>query len=323
MLLNNSIKKKKMKEVAYLKYGAAEELKVIDQPKPVMKGKDEILVKVISSSLNAIDWKNRKGKFRIISGLFRPKTKQGFDIVGVVVDKSENNTEFNIGDKVIGQLGNRKGGALSEYVILGVTQAVKVSEHLPNEQLAGLAMAGTTAWQAFFENAKLKKGDKVLINGGSSGVGHVEIQIAKAYGANVTTVSSSRNLDFCRKLGADRTIDYTKEDFTKLDAKFDIIFDVVFNSSLKEVKNILKPSGVYIGTTPSPKLVLDIILTKKAKFVAVRPNKKALVDLVRLMDEGLLSINVDKIYNLDQIVEAHKYIEKSRTKGKVIIKIGE
>lgn len=312
-----------MREIAYFRYGAAEELEVIDVSKPILKGKNRILVKVISSSLNAIDWKNRKGKFRLVSGLFRPKTKQGFDVLGVVVDKTPDNVEFDIGDKVVGQLGNIQGGALSEYVILGATQAVKVPEYLPNQQLAGLAMAGTTAWQAFFENAKLKEGDKVLINGGSSGVGHIAIQIAKAHGANVTTVSSNRNIEFCRKLGADRTIDYAKENFTELDTKFDIIFDVVFNSSLKEVKNILKPNGVYIGTTPSLRLLLDILLTNKAKFVAVRPNKKALAALVRLMDEGLLSINVDKVYDLEQIVEAHKYIEKSRTRGKVIVSVSE
>ncbi len=312
-----------MKQVQYFKYGNAEELKIVDVPKPNINAKNQLLVKVLYSSLNAIDWKNRKGKFRIVLGLIKPRTKQGFDVVGIIVDKSEDVTEFKINDKIIGQLGNNTGGALSEYVILTTKQAVKAPLEVQDEQLGGLPMAGTTAWQAFFENANLKKGDKVLINGGSSGVGHIAIQIAKAYGANVTTVSSERNIELCKNLGADKTIDYSKEDFTQINEQFDIIFDVVFNSSLKKVKGILKPNGTYIGTTPTPQLLFDMLFTKQAKFVAVRPNKKALNDLLRLMEEGLLLVNVDKIYELKDIVEAHRYMEKSKTRGKLIIKIGE
>ncbi|MDP8079983.1 NAD(P)-dependent alcohol dehydrogenase [Phocoenobacter skyensis] len=312
-----------MKRVEYLKYGNAEELQVMDIPKPKINGKNKLLVKVLYSSLNAIDWKNRKGKFRIVSGLIKPRTKQGFDVVGIVVDKSENVTEFKVNDKIVGQLANNVGGALSEYVILTTKQVVKAPLQVPDEQLGGLSMAGTTAWQAFFENAKLKKGDKVLINGGSSGVGHIAIQIAKAYGAEVTTVSSEKNIELCKKLGAEKGIDYSKKDFTKLNEQFDIVFDVIFNSSLKKVKGILKPNGIYIGTIPTPRLLFDMIFTKQAKFVAVRPNKKALTDLLRLMEKGLLSVNIDKIYELEDIVEAHKYMEKSKTKGKVIIRISK
>lgn len=310
-----------MKQVNYKKYGNSNVLKVVDVPKPVIKNKNSLLVKVKYSSLNAIDWKNRKGQFRIFSGLLKPRTKQGFDVVGIVMDKSFDVTDFEIKDKIIGQMGNFTGGALSEYVILTTKQAIKAPSNIPDEMLGGLALAGATAWQAFFENANLKKDDNVLINGGSSGVGHFAIQIAKAYGATVTSVSSGKNLDFCKSLGADKTIDYTKEDFTKLNDKFDIIFDVVFNASLKKVKNILNPKGIYIGTTPTLRLIMDKTFTNQAKFVAVRPNKKALTDLSRLMEDGLLTVKIDRIYNLEDIVEAHNYMEKSRTIGKVIIKI--
>ncbi len=310
-----------MRQVNYYKYGDAEVLKVVETSQPKLKGDDKILVKVLYSSLNAIDWKNRKGHFRLVSGFIKPRTKQGFDIVGIIVAKSENVTGYEINEKVIGQLGNLTGGALSDYVLLSTKQVVKAPSNIPNEQLGGLAMAGTTAWQALFENASLKAGDKVLINGGSSGVGHLAIQIAKAYGAQVTSVSSTKNIDFCKKLGADYTIDYTQEDFTTLDAKFDIIFDVVSNSSFKKVKKILKPKGIYIGTTPTPRLLIESLLTKQAKFVSVRPNKKALSDLSRLLEKGWLNVQIDQIYVLEEIVDAHKYMELSRARGKVIIKV--
>jgi NADPH:quinone reductase-like Zn-dependent oxidoreductase len=310
-----------MKQVRYTKYGEADVLKIVDVPKPRIKPKNTILVKVNYSSLNAIDWKNRKGNFRFVSGLIKPRTKQGFDVVGVIVDKSENLTEYKIGDKVIGQLGNFTGGAFSEYVILSANQFIKAPTNIPDEQLGGLGMAGVTAWQALFEKAALKPGDKVLINGGSGGVGHMAIQIAKAYGAEITSVSSKSNFGFCKEMGADYTIDYATEDFTKNNKKFDIIFDVVFNSSYSKVKNILKPNGIYIGTTPSLELIKDILFTKRAKFVAVQPNKNALNDIARLIINNSLLVKIDKIFNLNEIVEANKYVEKSRTKGKVIIEI--
>ena len=312
-----------MKQVAYRKYGDANVLKIINVQKPKIKKDNTILVRVKYSSLNAIDWKNRKGDFRFVSGIFKPRTKQGFDVFGVIVEKSDNLTEYKIGDKIIGQLDNFSGGAFSEYVTLSTNQFIKAPTNIPDEQLGGLGMVGVTAWQALFEKASLKSGDKVLINGGSSGVGHMAIQIAKAYDAEVTSVSSKSNLGFCKELGAEYTIDYATEDFTKSKNKYDIIFDVVFNSSLSKVKNILKPNGIYIGTTPSLELIKDILFTKRAKFVAVRPNKKALSDLARLIINNSLLIKIDKTFNLNEIIEAHKYVEKSRTVGKVIIKIGK
>jgi NADPH:quinone reductase-like Zn-dependent oxidoreductase len=310
-----------MKQVVYKKYGQAEVLKIIDTPRPIIKRKNTILVKVSYSSLNAIDWKNRKGHFRLVSGLFRPRTKQGFDVVGIIVEKAKNLTKYEIGDKIVGQLGNFSGGAFSEYVILTTNQFIKAPENIADEQLGGLGMAGVTAWQGLFEKAALKSGDQVLINGGSGGVGHMAIQIAKAYGAEVTSVSSKSNFEFCKKIGADYTIDYKTEDFTKKNKKFDIIFDVVFNSSFSKVKNILKPNGIYIGTTPSLELIKDIFFMKSAKFVAVQPNKTALNDLARLITNNSLLIKIDKIFDLNEIIEANRYVERSRTIGKVIIKI--
>ena len=315
-----------MKQVEYFKYGGPEVLRVneVSKPKP---SKGEILVKVMASSINAIDWKNRQGKFRHVSGLLRPRTKQGFDIAGFVEDIGYGISGIQAGDRVIGQLANLQGGAFAQHVILKSNQYCLAPPETSFLELAGIPMAATTAWQALFENAHLVSGAHVLINGGSSGVGHYAIQIAKAYGATVTTICSGKNFEFCRDLGSDTLIDYHKEDFTNKEIQYDIIFDVMNNQSLEQVKHIMKQNAIYIGTTPTPTLLWSILksslTSKKAKFVAVRPNTKALRDICRLIEEDRLKTKIDKIFSLFDIIEAHRYSELSRTCGKVIIQINE
>ncbi len=310
-----------MKQVVYRNYGDSDVLKVEEVDKPEIGKKNSVLVKVSYSSLNAIDWKNRKGNFRLVSGLFSPKTKQGFDVVGVIEGKSNDVEHFSIGDRIVALLGNRTGGALSEYIVLKTDNIVKIPNEIPPKEVAGIPMAGTTAWLALMKLGGLKKNDKVLINGGSSGVGHLAIQIAKAYGAEVTSVSSTKNLDFCKKLGADFTISYQDENFLELPSTFDIIFDVVFNVSYHQTQHLLSQSGIYIGTTPTANMIKELIRYKRAKFVAVHPNKEALQDLMDLMHEKKLKVAIDKKFLLSDIVNAHDYIEESRTVGKVIINV--
>lgn len=315
-----------MKRVEYFKYGGPEVLRVIEvsRPKP---SKGEVLVKVMASSINAIDWKNRQGRFRYVSGFVRPRTKQGFDVAGLVEAVGSGISDIQIGDRVIGQLGSFQGGGFAEYVVLKNSQYCLAPPEISFLELAGVPLAATTAWQALFENAHLVSGVHVLINGGSGGVGHYAIQIAKAYGATVTAVCSGKNFEFCRALGADILIDYQKEDFTDKDAEYDIIFDVVNTKSLEHVKQVMKPDAVYIGTIPTKTLLWSILrssrASKKAKFVSVRPNTKALRDICRLIQEGRLKTKIDKIFSLSEVVEAHRYSELSRTRGKVIIRINE
>ncbi len=311
-----------MKQVLYSNYGDSSVLKVDEVDKPQIGKKNSLLVKIYYSSLNAIDWKNRKGDFRLVSGLIKPRTKQGFDVVGEVIEKSYDLQEFDLGDKIAGLLGNLKGGSFSEYIVVKADSVVKIPDNIPINQVAGIPMAGTTAWLALLKLGGLKKRDKVLINGGSSGVGHLAIQIAKAYGAEVTSISSTKNLDFCKQLGADVTISYQDENFLESTSAYDIIFDVVFNASYKKTKHLLKEKGVYIGTTPTGTMIKEMLRYKQAKFVAVHPNQVALKDLLRLMKEDKLQVKIDKEFLLNDIIKAHDYIEKSRTVGKLIIKIG-
>lgn len=310
-----------MKAVVYERYGDPHVLRVAEVAAPVIQKPHQLLVKIAYSSLNAIDWKNRRGDFRMVSGLWGPRIKQGFDFVGFVTEKADDVSDIQVGDRVVGQLGNFVGGALCEFVVVDASQVVVVPRALDSQQLAGMPMAATTAWQALFENAHLTAGQSVLVNGGSSGVGHFAIQIAKAYGAEVTSVSSGKNTAFCRRMGADTVIDYEKEDFSRLNRTFDVVFDVVFNTSYQRVKHLLTPTGCYIGTTPSLRLLSDIVFLRRAQFVAVRPNQKALADIVRLMEQGKVVTHIDRVFALDDIVEAHAYLQQSRTVGKVIVKV--
>lgn len=313
-----------MKRVEYFEYGGPEVVKVVEVDKP-RPSKGEILVKVVASSINAVDWKNRQGRFRFMSGLFKPRTKQGFDVAGIVEDTGDDVSDIRIGERVIGQLGNLQGGAFAEYVVLKKKQFYRAPCRFSFHELAGIPMAATTAWQAMFENAHLKSAAHVLVNGASSGVGHYAIQIAKAYGAHVAVVCSGKNFDFCRSLGADTLIDYQNEDFARREARYDIIFDVVNNRSLAQVKHIMNRNAIYIGTTPTVTLLWSVLKTsfgsKNAKFVAVRPNTTALQDIHRLVEEGKLRTKIDRIFELSEIAEAHRYSESSRTCGKVIIHV--
>lgn len=311
-----------MRQVNYSKYGSSSVLKVTTVEKTELTDSKSILIKISYSSLNAIDWKNRKGDFRFVSGMFKPRTKQGFDVTGTIIERGSNVTDFEIGDRVVALLGNFKGGSLSEYVCIHVKDAVKIPHSLSFKQVAGLPMAGTTAWMALIEVGKMKQGDKVLINGGSSGVGHLAIQVAKAYGAEVYSISSTRNKAFCKQLGADLVVSYQETDMLKIPETFDIVFDVAFTASYKSTKQILAKNGVYIGTTP-PAMLWEYILYKNAKFVAVHPHKKALEALLNLMEKKQLDVAVEKVYKLEEIVEAHQHIEKSRTRGKILVEIAK
>lgn len=312
-----------MKQVLYHTYGNSDVLKIEEVDRPTLKNRNSVVVKVLYSSLNAIDWKNRKGDFRMVSGILKPRTKQGFDVVGVVEECSSDITDVKPGDKVVGLQGNFEGGAFSEYVVMKANKLVKIPDEIALQQVAGLPMAGITAWLALVKLGNVLPGDHVLINGGSSGVGHLAIQIAKAYGAEVTSISSTKNIAFCKALGADHVISYQKDNFLQQPSKFDIIFDVVFTASYSKTKHLLSTKGVYIGTTPTPKMIQEMLRFKQAKFVAVQPNKEALGDLINLMQTQRLKVKIDRKFNLHHIVEAHKYMELLRTTGKLILKIGD
>src|SRR5216110_2203377 len=238
--------KNPMKAIVYCDYGLAN-LKLEEDEKPVPND-DQILVRVRAASVNPYDWHFIEGTPKIMRamgvGLRKPKdTRVGVDFAGTVEAVGKNVTNFKPGDEVFGG----RGGAFAEYVCPRATRAVALKPaSVSFEEAASVNIAGITALQAVRDKGKVQPGQKVLINGASGGVGSFAVQIAKSFGAEVTGVCSTRNIDLVQSLGADHVIDYTKEDFTKGDQKYDVILDNVANHSLSDCRRVLTPKGKYI-----------------------------------------------------------------------------
>ncbi len=236
----------KMKAIVYCDYGLAN-LKLADIAKPTPTD-DQILVKVHAASINPLDWHFIEGTPKIMRamgvGLRKPKdTRLGVDFAGTVESVGKNVTQFKAGDEVFGG----RDGAFAEYVCPRADRAVtQKPANITFEQAASVNIAGITALQALRDKGKVQAGQKVLINGASGGVGTFAVQIAKSFGADVTGVCSTRNLEMVRSLGADHVIDYTKEDFAKSGQRYDVILDNVPNHSLSECRGVLSPKGKYV-----------------------------------------------------------------------------
>src|SRR5437660_1425668 len=234
-----------MKAAIYCEYGLANlKIEEIEKPTPT---DDQILVRVRAASVNPYDWHFIEGTPKVMRlgvGLRKPKdTRLGVDFAGTVEAVGKNVTQFKSGDEVFGG----KGGAFAEYVTPRADRAVALKPaNVTFEEAAAVNIAGLTALQAVRDKGKTQPGQKMLINGASGGVGTFAIQIAKIFGADVTGVCSTRNVDLVKSLGADRVIDYTKEDYTKSDQKYDVILDNVANHSLSENRRLLPPNGKYV-----------------------------------------------------------------------------
>ena len=323
-----------MKAIVYCDYGLAN-LKLEDIEKPVPND-DQILVKVRAASVNPYDWHFIEGTPKIIRlmgvGLRKPKdTRVGVDFAGTVEAVGKNVTQFKPGDDVFGG----KGGAFAEYVCRRAEGAVALKPaNITFEQAASVNIAGITALQGLRDKGKVQPGQKVLINGASGGVGTFAVQIAKSYGAEVTGVCSTRNLDLVRSLGADHVIDYTKEDFAKSEQRYDVILDNVPNHSLSECRRILTPKGKYImigGGGPNEgrwigpfgrvihTLLLSPFISQQMGMMMADANHKDLTILADMMQAGTVKPIIDRTYPLSQIADAIRYLEQGHARGKVVI----
>ncbi len=247
-----------MKAVYINHYGSADDLKIDDLSQPEIN-KNEVLVRIHASAVNPVDWKFRQGDLKFVTGFNFPM-RLGKDLAGEVIETGSAVTNFKAGDRVWGQLGGTNGGAYAELVAAHHNSLGLIPENLNFKEAASIPLAGLTALQALRNKASVKKGDKVLINGASGGVGSLAVQIAVALGAEVTGVCSGKNAEFVKSLGAENTINYKEEDFTKNNKKYDIILDFVGNVSFGECKNVLNSNGTYVTANPKPlKLLPDFI----------------------------------------------------------------
>jgi NADPH:quinone reductase-like Zn-dependent oxidoreductase len=324
-----------MKAIIYCDYGPGN-LKFQDVEKPT-PADDQLLVKVRAASVNPLDWHFIEGTPYIMRaigvGMRKPKeTRLGVDFAGTVEAVGKNVTKFKPGDEVFGG----RTGAFAEYVCVREARAVASKPaSVTFEQAASVPIAGITALQGLRDKGKVQPGQKVLINGASGGVGTFAVQIAKSYGAEVTGVCSTRNLDMVRSLGADHVIDYTKEDFTKSDQRYDVILDNVANHSLSECRRVLNPNGKYVliggggvsesrwlgpGLTHAFKaMFLSKFVTQQMGMMLAELNQKDLTLLADLMQSGKVTPVIDKRYKLSELPQAIQYLEQGHARGKVVI----
>lgn len=324
-----------MKAIVNCEYGV-ENLQLRDLEKPVPND-NEVLVRVRAASINPADGHLIRGVWlmRPMLGMRKPKNiRFGTDFAGIVEAVGKSVTEFKPGDEVFGA----RNGAVAEYICVRADKGVVLKPgNITFEQAGSVAVAGLTALQGLRDKGHIQAGQKALINGASGGVGTFAVQIAKAFGAEVTGVCSTRNVDLVKSIGADRVIDYTKEDFTKTDQRYDIIYDLVGNHSFLERRQILPPNGICVlagmggaGLHPESwgRLGASFASVFKSKFTSQKfvtyiavLTKDDLNVLRDLMQSGKVSPVIDRTYKLEQTAAAVRYMEEGHARGKVVIAI--
>jgi NADPH:quinone reductase-like Zn-dependent oxidoreductase len=325
-----------MKAIRYCEYGSPDVLKLEEIEKPVPND-GEVLVRVRAASLNALEASVIRDLWviRLMSGLRKPKiTRFGRDFAGVVEAVGKSVTEFKAGDEVFGV----KWGAVAEYVcVLEQRAIVSKPANISFEQAGAVGVAGLTALQGLRNAGKIHAGQKVLINGASGGVGTFAVQIAKAFGTEVTAVCSTRNAEMARSLGADHVIDYTKEDFIKANQRYDVLFDNVGNRSFSERRQILKPHGMCVlagigsmgaNDDSMSRIAGTFTASLRSRFIdqkferyTTTMNKGDLTFLRDLMAEGKLTPVVEKTYPVSETAEAVRYFQQGHVRGKIVINV--
>jgi NADPH:quinone reductase-like Zn-dependent oxidoreductase len=331
-----------MKAIVYHNYGSPDVLKCEEIEKPTA-GDNGVLIKVRAASVNPLDAGLMRGAGRVVNGLRKPKVKGlGVDVAGQVEAVGRNVTQFKPGDEVFGVCINDPQdsalrvwipqGAFAEYACAPESALVMKPDNVTFEQAASVSVAAFTALQGLRDKGQIQQGQKVLINGAAGGVGTFAVQIAKSFGAEITGVCSTRNVEMVRSIGADRVIDYTQQDFTKSGQCYDLIFDCVGNHSLSACRRVLNPKGicVMVGdrsgrgmvgilTRLITALVLSWFVSQKFVTFLARPNKDDLTIMHDLMKTGKVTPVIDRRYSLSEVPEAIRYLEERHARGKVVI----
>lgn len=311
-----------MKAVVFREYGPSSVLHVEDIFTP-MPAPDQVLIRVHVAGVNPSDWGLRKGQLRWILPAKFPQTP-GSECAGVVEAVGTTVTHVNRGDRVVALLGH-KGGGYAQYAVAKGERVVKLPDTVSFEQAAAVPVTGITALQALRNIGHVRPGHAVLVNGASGGVGVMGVQIARILGATVTGVTSGANLELVRQLGAQRIIDYQREDFTQRPDRYQTVFDAVNKRSFDECRRVLTPTGTYVTTRPSldflRQLVLNPFRNQKSRFIGARDNGPDVQWLVDHLANGQLKAVIDRTYPLEGAAEAHDYSESGRVKGKLLLNV--
>jgi NADPH:quinone reductase-like Zn-dependent oxidoreductase len=320
-----------MKAAVYTMYGPPDVVQITEVEKPVPND-NEVLIKVRAASVNPLDWHFMRGlpyPVRLMAGLRKPKfTQLGMDVAGRVEVLGRNVMQFKSGNEVFGTC----RGAFAEYACASESALVMKPKNMTFAQAASVPIAAFTALQSLRDKGHIQPGQKVLINGAAGGVGTFAVQIAKSFGADVTGVCSTRNVEMVRSIGADRVIDYTQEDFTRSGQRYDVLLDCVGNHPLSACSRELNPKGTCImaGSEAGRWMIgafaraitaplLSGFASRKIVGILARANKEDLTTMRVLMETGKVTPVIDRRYNLSEVSEAIRYLEAGHARGKVVI----
>ena len=319
-----------MRALRYHSYGSPEVLRIDELPEP-SPAVGEAKIRVRTVGLNPIDWKILAGHVRYVPVFRSPPRGVGFDFAGEIVGVGGGGTSRHVGQRVFGALTPfGREGACAQYIVVPYDRILELPTEIDDIQAAALPMAGGTALQALADEAHLAARQRVLITGAAGGIGHFAVQIAKHIGAHVVAVCSARNVEFARSLGADEVIDYAKDDFTRRDDRFDVIFDAACASSFAAARRVLTESGVYINTggdfasflqTAASAVLTRLTSRQRAIPVALRSGVtiwRRLLDLVR---EGVIRAHVERTVTMEEVADAFRAMETGHGRGKIVARL--
>ncbi len=332
-----------MKAFTINRYSKEDKLQLVEVAEPAVKEND-VLIQVHSASINQLDTKLKSGEFKLLMPYKFPLIL-GHDVAGVVTKVGSKVSRFKVGDEVFARPADFRIGTFAEYIAVNENDVALKPETISMEQAASIPLVALTVWQAFFEKAKLKKGQKVFIQAGSGGVGTIAIQLAKHLGATVATTTSANNFELVKNLGADFVIDYKTQDFETILNEYDLVLNSQDEKTLEKSLRILKKGGKVISISGPPdaafakeiglswfmKTVI-FFLSKKVRsqakklnvnysFLFMKANGKQLAEIGKLIEAGVIRPVVDQVFPFEQTNEAMSYVSNGRAKGKVIVKV--
>ncbi len=324
-----------MKAIVYHKYGSPDVLELKEVEKPIPKD-NEVLIKVYATTVNRTDSATiRAIPFfaRLVTGLFKPKKQTpGTEFAGKIEEIGKNVTSYKVGDKVFG-FDDQGSGSHAQYMRISEDKAITIPDNITYGQAAASIEGAHYAYN-FINKVDLKSGQKVIVNGATGAIGSATVQLLKYFGANVTAVCNTKNIELVKSLGANKVIDYTKEDFTKDEEKYNFVFDAVGKSSFFKCKQLLQPGGVYISSdlgymaqniflpliTP---IIKPMIGNKTTIFPIPTDIRGSILLIKKLIEQGKFKAVIDRKYSLEKIVEAYRYVEKGLKTGNVVITVEE
>jgi len=310
-----------MKAVRIHQYGKATELKYEDAPMPAL-GATDVLVKTVATSVNPVDWKIREGYLKTMINYTMPLIL-GLDVSGVVEAVGKDVSRFKVGDAVYSRPATNRNGTYAEFVAINEKEISRKPNTISHVEAASLPLVGITAWEGLITHAKLSAGQKVLIHGGSGGVGTLAIQLAKSKGAFVITTTSSKNEALVKALGADEVIDYKTQAFETLVKNIDVVFDTIGGKTQELSWQVLKEGGILVSTVGQPSEALATKFKARGVFFFIGPNAEILDNLAKLVEAGKIRPVIGAEFALADIAKAHALSESGRAIGKIALYVGQ